>query len=781
MDQNRILPQRGVNVPQYRQYFCTQLKDYQNHILDSTAVYNNVAIFQQSMLDDARLDWLKIGWEYSYQHDDLPEQFSKYVRDGQALINGQMGDYCDPYDRPYIEINEVSPTTTEAFCDPADIGVDGCSDGWVEIYNKGLLPIDLNGFYFSNEEQNLKKHRISAPLVIPPLDRIIIWADGQTSQGVNHLSFKLDNENDFLILSDPAGQLLDSVSWDSLPLGYSIARIPDGAERIETLSGPTPNTENKQESPELSEVSHSPTPPSSEDWVTFRAKIEDEGKFNATLYYQVDGSGFIAFPLTNTITDIWSGTLRPQASGSRVQYYIEAEDLDGLISRWPSQAPETVLEYIVDYQPPTLYINELMASNSTLFLDPSDSTAAPDYIEIYNPGPWAVNLEGMFISDDESQPEKHRLDSDSDQFIIGAGEFKLFLADGNGSAGSHHLGFKLSKGGEDVVLSDRADFGHQVIDSHTFDEQDEEEASGRCWNGGSWEILASPSPGESNTSCGKQPPVLADFTQTPRWPIKSVNNEVVVEITATDDVLMRQTDLSYRTLNGEWTTVPMAKNGDRYTYAIPANLDIGTIIEYYIEAVDVNGHKSQYPVGAPAHLNRFMVHFSLVSINNDFAPPPNLILNELVAVGVQRGISEENEPNEKSAWIEIYNAEAETINLSGYRLAHDLFFPHDYVIPNGVTIAPNGYLTFLLDDDPEQGVYHAAFKPLVSGDTIKLYNRSNILVDEITYGTELATGLVMARIVDGGTSSFELTTCASPGSENHIDCLRNTYIPFVSK
>ena len=114
-------------------------------------------------------------------------------------------------------------------------------------------------------------------------------------------------------------------------------------------------------------------------------------------------------------------------------------------------------------------------------------------------------------------------------------------------------------------------------------------------------------------------------------------------------------------------------------------------------------------------------------------------------------------------------------------MAHDLFFPHDYVIPNGVTIAPNGYLTFLLDDDPEQGIYHAAFKPIVSGDTIKLYNRSNILVDEITYGTELATGLVMARIVDGSTSSFELTTCASPGSENHTDCLRNTYIPFVSK
>ena len=48
-------------------------------------------------------------------------------------------------------------------------------------------------------------------------------------------------------------------------------------------------------------------------------------------------------------------------------------------------------------------INEVVASNS-IFLDEEGST--PDWIELYNPNPTDIILEGWAISDDISTPEK---------------------------------------------------------------------------------------------------------------------------------------------------------------------------------------------------------------------------------------------------------------------------------------------------------------------------------------------------------------------------------------
>ena len=94
-----------------------------------------------------------------------------------------------------------------------------------------------------------------------------------------------------------------------------------------------------------------------------------------------------------------------------------------------------------------LVINELQPSNKDTITD--DKGKASDWIEIYNPGTMAADLNGYSIGDSATK-----------QLIAGslpvpAGGFVLLWADDSSGQGPSHLGFKLSaKGGDSLTLTD---------------------------------------------------------------------------------------------------------------------------------------------------------------------------------------------------------------------------------------------------------------------------------------------------------------------------------------
>lgn len=114
--------------------------------------------------------------------------------------------------------------------------------------------------------------------------------------------------------------------------------------------------------------------------------------------------------------------------------------------------------------PPTgeLLITELMADNGNTIED--EVLGSPDWVELYNPGPEAVDLAGWTLTDD---PDAVDLDDFSDA-VLGAGEFLVLLATGEATTG---LAFKLKSAGEEVILRDasgalvdRVSFGAQRRD-----------------------------------------------------------------------------------------------------------------------------------------------------------------------------------------------------------------------------------------------------------------------------------------------------------------------------
>ena len=82
--------------------------------------------------------------------------------------------------------------------------------------------------------------------------------------------------------------------------------------------------------------------------------------------------------------------------------------------------------------------------------------------------------------------------------VLDPGAHVLFWADGEPEQGPYHVGFKLSRSGEDVGLFDRD--GMTLIDAVSFAAQQEDVSYGRSVDGGgAWQFLENPSPGGPNS------------------------------------------------------------------------------------------------------------------------------------------------------------------------------------------------------------------------------------------------------------------------------------------
>jgi len=137
-----------------------------------------------------------------------------------------------------------------------------------------------------------------------------------------------------------------------------------------------------------------------------------------------------------------------------------------------------------------LKINEFLASNASVNVDP-DYNANADWVELYNAGETAVNLNGYYLSDDVTQPKKWQITT---SVSISAKGYLLIWTDGN-NKGLHTV-FKLSASGEQLALYNASGV---MLDSVTFGPQNTDISYGRSPDGGStWSYFQKPTPGTSN-------------------------------------------------------------------------------------------------------------------------------------------------------------------------------------------------------------------------------------------------------------------------------------------
>jgi hypothetical protein len=144
-------------------------------------------------------------------------------------------------------------------------------------------------------------------------------------------------------------------------------------------------------------------------------------------------------------------------------------------------------------------------------------------------------------------------------------------------------------------------------------------------------------------------------------------------------------------------------------------------------------------------------------------PTPRVYINEWLASNDGVVLDEFGGADD---FLELYNDEDVPVDLGGRHLTDNLSNPTKWRIPDGVTIAPKGYLVFWADNEPGQGPLHIPWALSAGGESIGLFDRADndlAAIDTLDFGAQ-TTDVSEGRGPDG--SACRLFFAPTPGAAN---------------
>ncbi len=116
----------------------------------------------------------------------------------------------------------------------------GSGEDFVELYNYGTAPVNIEGWGFSDSEGIIAT---TAPdTMIPPGGFLILWYTGETN-GFPEIDAKLSSGGETVYGEDSSGTMVFSVSFDAQDEDVSYGRYPDGSDTWQQMN-PTPGSTN---------------------------------------------------------------------------------------------------------------------------------------------------------------------------------------------------------------------------------------------------------------------------------------------------------------------------------------------------------------------------------------------------------------------------------------------------------------------------------------------------------------------------------------------------------
>ena len=122
-----------------------------------------------------------------------------------------------------LVINEIMAGNVSAVPDQ-----NGEYDDWVELYNGNNFSLNLNGYYLSDNENELTKWTFPN-VTIPANGYLIVWCDtaGNSQTGL-HTTYRLSADQEEVYLTDPTNTVIDAVHYVNMPSDKGYARVPNG-------------------------------------------------------------------------------------------------------------------------------------------------------------------------------------------------------------------------------------------------------------------------------------------------------------------------------------------------------------------------------------------------------------------------------------------------------------------------------------------------------------------------------------------------------------------------
>lgn len=153
----------------------------------------------------------------------------------------------------YSEIYSQVVINEFCFANYSDYALGGEYEDWVEFYNPTNSPINIGGFWLSDNILDPMKYEIPATVSVPANGYKIILISGvgnydPTYLGQTNTSFKVTQSNgEEIVFSDPIGNILESYDFDAISpnqMNQSYGRVPNGTGAMRIQTNPSEGASN---------------------------------------------------------------------------------------------------------------------------------------------------------------------------------------------------------------------------------------------------------------------------------------------------------------------------------------------------------------------------------------------------------------------------------------------------------------------------------------------------------------------------------------------------------
>lgn len=617
-------------------------------------------------------------------------------------------------------------------------GVFPFTDDFIEIYNPGSSPVDLGGLYLTdNPIGEPARHRIGPLHFVDAFAYTAFIADGDPEAGSDHVDFGLALERGEIGLFDPDLALIDCITYTQQYSGQSQGRSPNGSNRIVFLLTPTPGAGNPGPV--------NPDPPVTINLIpindTFLWRYEESGTDLLTAWRAsgYNDSGWPQGPpLLGRARNGCGGTCPSPirtplvTNTAKITFYFRARfNIASNVNLSSLEMRHTIDDGAV------FYINgeEAGRFNMPGGTVTYGTTASQNITDATSQGPFTLPLTNVFAGTNVLAVEIHQAAGTSQDIIFGLELNGIIVTNNPAAAG--------------VVINEVL-ANSQTLTNQFLGETNSSEAD--------WIELYNPSNGAVDLSNMS----LTDDVSLPRrWVFPPGS---VIPALGYFQVRSDSSAPSSPTNTG----FGLSQNGEAvYLFNKPANggalLDS---IAFGLQAADFsigrfpNG-SSNWVICLPTPRATNLRVTSLGDITR-------LRVNEWFATG--------------DDWFEIYNPNAQPVDVSGIFLTDDPSTPasrtNKYQAPrlSFIGIGAFAYQRFEAIDNPDQP-NEVDFRLSPSFDRIAIYRDAVTAVDIVTFSNQVA-GVSEGRLPDGNSVISKFTNSASPGDANYV-LLNNVVISEV--
>ncbi len=380
----------------------------------------------------------------SYAHTSLTEDTWYYYKiwsvDGSNNYSAGLVDSSKTYmNLPLLYINEFMAINSSVIVDEY-----GEYDDWIEIYNPGTSPVDLGGYYLTDNLSNPVKSPIAdtaaSETTVPAGGFLLFWADDQASQGVRHMAFKLSGGGEDVGLFGPDGFTpIDTYTFGSQLPDTSMGRQTDGAATWVTFEGnPTPDASNGSEMVIVND------PNGGEVWYQGNTKTIKWFATSSVSNVKIELTGsnptVISSSVANTGEFVWT---IPASQAPATDYKVKVSDASDGIPYDESNAAFEIAATAV----PDIMIVEIMQNPSAV------GDTEGEWFEVFNTTSSAIDMNGWIIKDKDTD-----IDTIEGSLIVPSNGFIVFGrnsdsgVNGGYTCDYQYTGITLSNGSDEVII-----------------------------------------------------------------------------------------------------------------------------------------------------------------------------------------------------------------------------------------------------------------------------------------------------------------------------------------